>query len=180
MSLSTLIAFASLALAEGATGMQPPPMLMARGAVNEQLLIGQVLLSHNAERRRVGLPPLAWDPALATGARAYSNELVRNGQLRHSPKLVRPGIGENLWRGTTGYFSPAVMVGNWASERSMFRAGRFPDVSATGNWADVGHYTQIIWPTTQRVGCSISRSVRDDVLVCRYWPSGNVMERNVP
>jgi hypothetical protein len=62
----------------------------------------------------------------------------------------------------------------------MFRAGRFPDVSATGNWADVGHYTQIIWPTTQRVGCSISRSVKDEVLVCRYWPAGNVVNKPVP
>jgi hypothetical protein len=66
------------------------------------------------------------------------------------------------------------MVGAWASERSMFRPARFPDVSTTGNWADVGHYTQMIWPATTRVGCAIGSSAAADFLVCRYWPSGNV------
>jgi hypothetical protein len=76
--------------------------------------------------------------------------------------------------GTRNYFAPARMVADWASERSMFRPAVFPAVSTTGNWADVGHYTQIIWPGTQRVGCAIGRSASSDVLVCRYWPSGNV------
>lgn len=178
-------AFAALALAlAGATSASAAPaplhMFYSRGAVPDQLLIGQVLVSHNVERRRVGLAPLAWDPQLADGARLYANELVRSTTLRHSPKVVRPGIGENLWKGTRGYFAPAAMVGGWMSERAMFRGGRFPDVSTSGNWADVGHYTQMIWPTTQRVGCAIGRSVADDVLVCRYWPSGNVTGKPVP
>ena len=62
----------------------------------------------------------------------------------------------------------------------MFRPARFSDVSTTGNWADVGHYTQMIWPGTQRIGCAIAKAARSDVLVCRYWPAGNVMDRPVP
>ena len=139
-----------------------------------------MLAQHNVERRQAGVAALAWDPALAAGAQAYANELARLNLLRHSPKAGRRGIGENLWMGTRDYFRPARMVGDWASERSMFRPGRFPAVTTTGNWADVGHYTQIIWPGTQRVGCAIGKSVRSDVLVCRYWPSGNVDGQRVP
>jgi hypothetical protein len=179
MALSRLIA--SVLLSSAATASATPMhVFYSRGPVNEQLLIGQMLVSHNAERRRVGLAPLAWDPRLADGARAYANDLVRSGALQHSPKALRPGIGENLWKGTRGYFAPAAMVGGWMSERSMFRSGRFPDVSTSGNWADVGHYTQMIGPTTERVGCAIGQSVAADVLVCRYWPSGNVNGKPVP
>ena len=157
-----------------------PHMFVSRGTVDRQVLIGHVLAGHNKERRRVGAAPLAWDPALAVGAQAYANQLARLDVMRHSPKAVRPKIGENLWMGTRGYFPPAAMVGSWASEKSVFRPGRFPDVSTTGNWADVGHYTQMVWPTTTRVGCAIGSSVASDFLVCRYWPSGNVTGRSIP
>ena len=82
--------------------------------------------------------------------------------------------------GTRDYFRPSHMVGAWASERSMFRPAQFPAVSTTGNWADVGHYSQMIWRGTQRVGCAIAKSPGTDVLVCRYWPSGNVDGQRVP
>jgi hypothetical protein len=131
-------------------------------------------------RRQAGVAPLLWDPSLAEGARVYANELARLNFMRHSPKAARPGQGENLWMGTRDYFQPTRMVSDWASERSMFRPAQFPQVSTTGNWADVGHYTQMIWPGTQRVGCAIGKSAGSDFLVCRYWPSGNVMGQFVP
>ena len=53
------------------------------------------------------------------------------------------------------------------------RPGRFPAVSRTGRWSDVGHFTAIVWPTNRRIGCAFGRSPRWDVLVCRYFPSGN-------
>ena len=157
-----------------------PRMLYSRGPANAQALSGEVLARHNVERRQAGVRALAWDPALAQGAQGYANELAQLNLLRHSPKGVRRGIGENLWMGTRDYFRPSLMVSHWASERSMFRAAQFPAVSTTGNWADVGHYTQMIWPGTQRVGCAIGKSARSDVLVCRYWPSGNVDGQRVP
>lgn len=173
----------ALALVAPATAMaQPglPRMLYSRGAPGPQALAGELLSRHNVERRQVGVAALTWDPALAQGAQAYANELARLNLLRHSPRAGRRGIGENLWMGTRDYFRTSRMVGDWASERSMFRPATFPAVSTTGNWADVGHYTQIIWPTTQRVGCAIGKSARSDVLVCRYWPAGNVDGRRVP
>ena len=164
--------------AAAASGL--PRVLYSRDAINPQAVSSELLARHNVERRQSGVAALTWDPALALGAQAYANELARLNLLRHSPKGVRRGLGENLWMGTRDYFRPAVMVGAWASEKSMFRAGRFPVVTTTGNWADVGHYTQIIWPGTQRVGCAIGKSARADVLVCRYWPSGNVDGQHVP
>lgn len=157
-----------------------PEMLYARGGPDVNAIAGEVLARHNEARRRAGVAPLAWDPALAAGARAYANDLARLNVMRHSPKTMRPGQGENLWMGTRDYFHPATMVDAWTSERAMFRPARFPDVSTTGNWADVGHYTQMIWPGTTRVGCAIGKSAYSDIMVCRYWPSGNVTGQPVP
>ena len=91
----------------------------------------------------------------------------------HSPRSGRPGIAENLWIGTAGAYSPAAMVDHWGEERRHFRNGIFPDVSTTGNWLDVSHYTQMIWRGTTHVGCALHRGSRWDVLVCRSRPKGN-------
>jgi hypothetical protein len=48
-------------------------------------------------------------------------------------------------------------------------------VSRTGNWSDVGHYTQIVWPASQRVGCATASNRANDYLVCRYLPAGNIV-----
>ncbi len=139
-------------------------------------IAGPLLAAHNRERAAFGSPPLAWDPALAAGASAFAHQLAREGRLRHAPRSQRLGQGENLWIGTRGAFPLEAMVGAWTSERRFFRPGRFPTNSRTGRWSDVGHFTAIIWPTTNRFGCGLGRSRRWDVLVCRYWPSGNVDE----
>jgi Cysteine-rich secretory protein family len=134
----------------------------------------RLLLMHNLERARLRLPALVWDPALAAGADGYASVLATTNTWGHSPKTTRPGQGENLWMGTRGAFGLEVMVGAWLSERSMFHAGVFPAVATTGNWADVGHYTQMISRRTTAVGCAIRANRQDEFLVCRYSPSGNV------
>lgn len=101
-------------------------------------------------------------------------------RLVHSPRATRPDQGENLWMSTQAGFSPEQMVSFWGAERGAFRPGIFPDVSATGNWMHVSHYTQIIWPTTEAVGCAIHRSRGREYLVCRYSPRGNIDGRRVP
>jgi hypothetical protein len=140
----------------------------------------QSLALHNRERAMWQVPPLAWDLGLAGAADQYASELVRTGSWGHSPKATRPGQGENLWMGTTGAYQIGDMVGGWIGERRLFRAGVFPAVSATGNWIDVGHYTQMISSRTTRVGCAIRSGGGWTYLVCRYSPSGNVDGRSMP
>jgi hypothetical protein len=134
----------------------------------------RLLAAHNAERARMGVRPLQWDPALAASAAAYGPTLARLGRLKHSPKTWRPGERENLWMGTRGAFSPEQMVGNWISEKAYYRPGTFPRVSRTGRWDDVAHYTQVVWSGTTRVGCAIHSDGRWDYLICRYSPPGNI------
>lgn len=139
----------------------------------------RMLMTHNAVRAQAGVGPMVWDPALGQSAAAYAQRLAFTNMFQHSDRRARRGVGENLWMGTRGAFSLERMVNDWASERSMFRPGIFPAVARTGNWADVGHYTQIIWPTTTRVGCALATNARVDYLVCHYSPAGNMDGRPV-
>ena len=132
------------------------------------------LAVHNAERAEFGVAPLRWNAELAGEAEVWAMRLARENVLRHASVQERGGRGENLWMGTAGFYGPAQMIGHFADEKQYFRPGAFPNVSNTGNWADVGHYTQIVWAQTREVGCSAVRNERFDVLVCRYWPAGNI------
>lgn len=140
----------------------------------------QLLDAHNRERAYVGARPLQWDPFLARAAMSYGPALAASGRLQHSPRASRPGQRENLWRGTAYAYLPAQMIDSWAVEKRLFRPGIFPAVSRTGNWLDVSHYTQMIWPTTTRVGCAVYRSPQWDYLICRYSPPGNIDGKRVP
>jgi hypothetical protein len=146
----------------------PPPNFEAR-----------MLAIHNSERARFGAPPLIWDPVLAQGAAQWVAYLAQTGAFDHSPKSSRPGIGENLAAGDRGAFPVEALVHIWIGERNLFVPGVFPNVSRDGNWFSVSHYTQMVWPSTTRIGCAMASSPREDLLVCRYSPRGNADGRPV-
>jgi hypothetical protein len=132
------------------------------------------LTAHNLARVEAGATLLVWSEQLARDAQEWADHLAASNLYDHAPPARRKGQGENLWRGPRDRWSPWEMVGFFVEEKRHFRAGDFPDVSRTGQWSDVGHYTQVIWPQTREVGCAIARTRSDEVLVCRYWPAGNI------
>ncbi|MHA6317487.1 CAP domain-containing protein [Altererythrobacter sp. CAU 1778] len=133
----------------------------------------QLLDLHNDARGSAGVGELAWSGRLAAEAQQWANELARRGQIQHSTRDARRGAGENLWMGSAGYYDADAMIGAFIAERRNYMHGTFPQVSRTGRWTDVGHYTQIVWRETQEVGCAVAQGRQNDFLVCRYWPAGN-------
>ncbi|MCC2979240.1 CAP domain-containing protein [Sphingomonas sp. IC4-52] len=140
-------------------------------------LLRQVMLEgHNRTRADAGVPPLQWDESLVASARSYAEEMARSGRFAHAEQPHGPTRqGENLWTGTRGAYRFEEMLGHWAAEGRDFVNGITPAFSRTGKWQDVSHYTQMIWRNTTRVGCAIASNRRDDYLVCRYTPAGNVV-----
>lgn len=136
-----------------------------------------LLYPHNSERARAALPPMQWDAGLAADAREWARYLAATGQFEHFEEFSDDpnAQGENLWMGTRSAFSPETMVGHWIEEKKDFKPGVFPDNSRTGDLADVGHYTQIMWRDTSRVGCAIAADAENEYLVCRYSATGNVV-----
>jgi len=156
---------------------RPLPQLQI---VDSKNFASRIVQLHNRERAAVGVAPVAWDSGLEAGAASYARGLALTGTFAHSSRASRVGLGENLWMGTRGGFSLEQMISSWISEKRRFVPGIFPRVSSTGNWADVGHYSQMVWPATTRIGCALASGAGADYLVCRYAPAGNVGGRRVP
>jgi len=159
----------------------PAPCLAAAASSDPgSTMPARILELHNRERAAVGAPPLAWDPALAASAASYGPALASLGRLAHSPRDTRPGQRENLAMGSAGYYGPEDLVGFWIEEKRHFQPGTFPNVSRTGQWKDVAHYTQMIWKGTTNVGCALHVAGGRNYLICRYTPPGNADGRAVP
>lgn len=161
-----LLACSTFALASGAPAQPSAPDPLGD-------LASRVLAAHNRERSMVGAPPLRWDAELAAHAASYGPVLAHLGTLVHSPRENRPGERENLAMAWHGTMSPEALVGMWSKEKQHLQPGLFPAVSRTGQWEDIAHYTQMVWPTTTRVGCAIY-AADWDYLICRYSPPGNI------
>lgn len=130
-----------------------------------------VLEHHNAERAEVDVPPLAWSPELAGYAQNWADSLKADGcTLRHRSKTP---YGENLYMGTAGHYQPVDGSKSWAEEKRHYPGGPL----SPANWYPSGHYTQMVWRDTTKVGCGQSLCNGMLILVCNYQPAGNIMGR---
>ena len=153
-----------------------------------------IVAAHNAYRSdpAINTPALQWSSDLAAGAQSWADNLATNiHHLQHSDFSVRAGLGENIAQASKGSNTAAHMVDFWGktrtdakkekpAEQENYKPGVFPDTSKTGNWADAGHYTQVIWRTTTSVGCGIASDGTNDYLVCRYSEAGNMSGVQLP
>jgi pathogenesis-related protein 1 len=136
-----------------------------------------ITAAHNAIRCRVARPqggalvPLSWSASLATDAQRYADQLAKNGcRLQHA----QTDHGENLFGGS-GKNGAAAVVERWAAEERCFRYASFPETCS----CTCGHYSQIVWADTQRLGCGMAPCADGgEVWVCRYDPAGNYVGRH--
>jgi uncharacterized protein YkwD len=119
-----------------------------------------VLDQHNLYRAKHCAPPLSWSPALAASSQRWADRCVFDHQEDSYD-------GENLFWGTAGAFSQAQVVESWCEEIAAYRfsAPRVDD--------ETGHFTQVVWPASKRLGCAVARCQGSDFWVFRYAPAGN-------
>lgn len=173
-------ALAACSSPEGAERVVEPRAFQGTAPRGPALLRQAMQRGHDAVRAEVGLPPLVWSDELAAGARRYAQTLARTGRFEHSPEsLAANRIGENLWTGTRSAYRYDEMIGHWRSEKRDYVHQPVPNFSRTGRWQDVAHYGQLVSRRTLRYGCALASNRRDDYLVCRYDPPGNLMGTRV-
>ncbi|KAL6745175.1 CAP domain-containing protein [Haematococcus lacustris] len=120
-----------------------------------------ILALHNAYRAAHSAPALSWDSQLQSKAQSWANNLASNCQLYHS------GSGENL---ASGFASWADAAYAWYVEYKQY------NYNAPGYSAAVGHFTQMVWLGTTKLGCATANSKCSQgvIYVCQYDPPGNV------
>ncbi|KAL5990818.1 hypothetical protein ACLOJK_011723 [Asimina triloba] len=133
---------------------------------NKAGMMKQFVDAHNSARKDVGVPPLKWDTKLANFARAYSTQRRQDCALVHSPSLR---YGENIFIGDGPNWRGRDAVAAWVDEKKWYN---YSTNSCSG--PDCTHYTQIVWRTTQSLGCAkIICDSGSSYITCEYYPPGN-------
>jgi uncharacterized protein YkwD len=145
----------------------PPPGLVAAepAAAPAGPAKAILLAAHNRYRASHCAPPLVWSPKLAAFAQAWADRLARKGcRLEHRS---RSPYGENLAAGTASIMRAQDAAAGWYGEVRKYRFGRGGFSLATG------HFTQLVWIQSRRLGCGSARCGDLRVWVCNYDPPGN-------
>ncbi len=170
-----------------------PKILLATGAALGIVFLGTtrvyaagvdraaMVAAHNKWRAEVGVGALGYSTELEASAQVWADNLKQNNhcQMRHSKPDGK--YGENLYwasairwsdgRREVQQVTPAMVVDDWAGERHDYS---YADNNCKPGKM-CGHYTQVIWKATTKVGCAyaVCEDSKEQVWVCRYQPPGN-------
>lgn len=131
----------------------------------------EFVLAHNKVRLGLGEPPLKWDKNLARYSRRFAAKRAADCKMLHS---YGP-YGENIFWGAQAAWSPSQVVDSWVGEGKFYDATH--NSCAQGQMC--GHYTQIVWRDTTRVGCAWVTCLNGGMYaICSYDPPGNYVNES--
>lgn len=138
-----------------------------------------MLDGHNATRASArptpspALTPVTWDTAAENTAKAYAAQC----EFKHNAN--RGNLGENLYAATTTTMPTRDVVKGWSDESADYNYAN--NTCPQGKMC--GHYTQIVWRDTKRIGCATQTCTKNSpfgaqwptwqLWVCNYAPPGN-------
>ncbi|XP_027243187.1 cysteine-rich secretory protein 2 isoform X2 [Cricetulus griseus] len=175
-----LLLFALLLQSMPSEGKDPAFTALLTNQPQVQL---EIVGKHNELRRAVNptasnMLRMEWNVEVAGNAQKWANKCT----LEHSnaeDRKIKTRCGENLYMSSDP--TPwTTAIQSWYDESENFTYG----VGAKPNTA-VGHFTQVVWYSTYKVGCGIAFCPNQDTLkyfyVCQYCPAGNnVLKKSTP
>ncbi|XP_070174200.1 uncharacterized protein [Littorina saxatilis] len=149
-----------------------------------QAVKDSIVKRHNELRACVipaasNMKTMTWDNELEE----LADDWVQKCTFNHRPWEERKteshkGVGENIWAGSGGNADPVHAVTNWYNETKDYT---YSTMKCTPK-KPCGHYTQVVWATTTKVGCSVRHCDKIEkiswpnggwVILCNYAPTGN-------
>ena len=137
------------------------------------------LKSHNDKRCLHGSSPLDWDEKLSKQSQEYAEKC----EWKHSRMS---GVGENLAMYASS--SKSALLRDNPAKTSMegWYDRELPkyDFNNPGFASATGHFTQVVWKSTTKVGCGVALCPAGSVsryqsvyTVCQYSPQGNYLSQ---
>ncbi|XP_037357526.1 peptidase inhibitor R3HDML [Talpa occidentalis] len=143
---------------------------------------------HNYIRASVHPPAanmeyMVWDEQLARSAEAWATQCI----WAHGPSQLMRYVGQNLSIHSGRYRSVVDLVKSWSEEKRYYSYPATGDCHPHCPWRCSGpvcsHYTQMVWASSNRLGCAIHTCSSIHVwgstwhqatyLVCNYAIKGN-------
>lgn len=113
------------------------------------------------------MPLLKWDVECEKYAKKYAEERSGDCALVHSSG----NFGENLFWGTGPDWKPKDAIKAWYDEKPYYD---YKTNECIDNQQCL-HYTQLMWRTTEKVGCWKGVCKKTDTFIgCNYDPHGNI------
>merc|ERR1712002_237552 len=125
---------------------------------------------------------LVWDDEVAKIAQMWADQCTFN-HTEHDMLLDGMYCGQNLAmaggsRSKSSFLE--LRVQDWYDEVNYFpkEGVKSWPVSGGSNGEAIGHYTQIVWGATTKLGCGYTRGYKE-ILVCNYCTGGNMIGAEV-
>lgn len=139
-----------------------------------------VVVHHNVHRANHSAPDVQWDAALAATAQKIAAGCV----YAHDTEMDGGGYGQNIAAGVEANNVSAVITDLFYNGEVGYYDGMYgmanPDMTNFELW---GHFSQIVWKGTNKVGCAtqhcpnglgnVGSTVSPYFTVCNYGPPGN-------
>ncbi|XP_046326882.2 uncharacterized protein LOC124111278 [Haliotis rufescens] len=148
--------------------LKPSPLVKVSGVSEDEKKI--IIDEHNRYRSIVqptatNMLKVYWNEELALIAQAWAS----NCKVEHDAMGNRniPGVYQIGQNWAMDYRNWTQSIAGWHSEVKSFtyNGTNVPD--------EVGHYTQLVWADTTRVGCGFAKCNTTLFYVCNYAPAGN-------
>ncbi|CAH6778681.1 glioma pathogenesis-related protein 1 [Phodopus roborovskii] len=152
-------------------------------SITNKDFIQECVQTHNQYRSRVNptarnMLYMSWDPELARIAKTWAKfcQFLHNPQLKTQLHPNFTVLGENIWTGSLTLFSASSAITDWYNEIEYY------DCSTKRSSDGCGHYTQVVWADTYKVGCAVQFCPRVShfsslsngaYFICNYGPGGN-------
>jgi len=132
---------------------------------DKRALDAQIILrEHNIVRCMHGADPLVWDDSMASHGKSWADNIHYSGMAHGGMDFDGIHVGQNLAGScssgdVTG--SEKKSVDQWMTEESY----------------NGGHYTQVVWKGSKKLGCGMwcgpDLGMNCCMVVCNYYPAGN-------
>ncbi|KAL3842073.1 hypothetical protein ACJMK2_020138 [Sinanodonta woodiana] len=132
---------------------------------------------HNRVRREVSatnMLKMSWDDEVAFVAQRWAENCQIAHDLNYNRYVYgRFSVGQNLaWGNFKMTWSQAIKL--WADEKAYYTYGS--NVGAGDK--EIGHYTQMVWAQSVKIGCGYANCAGTHYYVCNYAPGGSLDNLN--
>ncbi|XP_075065651.1 glioma pathogenesis-related protein 1 isoform X2 [Mixophyes fleayi] len=157
-----------LCLPQAILGADPP-------SITNENFIKSTVDTHNLIRSKVtptasNMKYMTWDSALATIAKSWTSKCIND----HNTDLRKVGlhpvfrsVGENLYNGPDTQM--VAITKDWADEVAYYNY----DTNECVPGEMCGHYTQVVWAESYKVGCAATKCPGSYgfIVACNYAPA---------